>query len=312
MSARETVSVRNAWVSEGNTYPASPKGQDFSIHFSNSSEFMDYVEANPAKGSRSGSLDRGGNDWVDSKSFKEALKWGRDGNPKLTAKVLAARESMRIGLIPEEFTMIEELLPSGSVPDISTYLAGEECHMINYNSCQDTPIIKIAFSACFMAGINDETVHNYGAALMNLIDEIESTGAATVQLTTYGTLFNRFRGFKNKKMGSIFWSCEIKRAGEDMNEHEVAMFTSSSSHFRRFGFRLIETYPNREASEAQCSNSYGMKKENSKINHDDFLDEFDVIIPNIEHNESSENIREELHSRFLESEAVSALLRAGE
>ena len=129
--------------------------------------------------------EKGSSGWCDTTSYEEAIKFANEGNPKLTAKVVAQRENMKIGLTSDTSTLTNELLPSGALPNIPIYLTGEACHMENFNVSEDKPIIRIAFCGAFNCSVKDKTIYSYGAALMNIIDEIESADIATVELTVF-------------------------------------------------------------------------------------------------------------------------------
>lgn len=298
---KEKIMIRDAWVGGGNVFPAPKNCKNMSLHFSSARAFVDYCEnTKPNKGCKVSSNRKGNSSWCDAATYKEAIRQANEGNPKLTASIVAKREEMRIGLLAEQATFKDELLPSGAVPDVPMYLTGEACHMQNFDIEEDKPIIKIAFAGSFNCNIRDETVYNYGAALMNVIDEIESAGIATVQLSVfYASQYDNGRNLT---------TFPVKIAGEEMIEDDVAFFVASASSFRRLGFRTIESLPNKAMSVSETHSGYGRCTPITNIDFDDWADDFDVLIDLITENKSPSQIREQLIESFRASQSVSSLI----
>lgn len=302
---RETIMVRDAWVGDGNTYPASKSTSVQSLHFSSARAYVEYCETTkPHQGCGNSSKRKGSSGWCDTTSYEEAIKFANEGNPKLTAKVVAQRENMKIGLTSDTSTLTNELLPSGALPNIPIYLTGEACHMENFNVSEDKPIIRIAFCGAFNCSVKDKTIYSYGAALMNIIDEIESADIATVELTVFLAM--------SQEGTPTLVTVPVKMAGEEMILDDMSFFIASASNFRRLGFRIIESQANHKSARRSTDSGYGRVKHTEHIEHDDFLDSFDVVIEEIDSNPSASEIRNILFRRFRSSPHIKELLRSGE
>lgn len=302
---KRTVTVRNQWVSAGNTFPAKPNSTRYSIHFSSAQEFVDYCERTDPwpNGGKSSRKSRESGDWCDSRNWGEAIEYARNGNRKLSDKIIEQCKKMKVDLIADSTTMVDELLTAGALPDVPVYLAGEECHMRNFDSSMDKDIVLIAFPYGYIAEVKSETAYNYGAAMVNIIDEIESTGAATVELTMY---------FANKmdKGCTTLLTFPLKKAGSELNIDEIGSFIASSGNFRRLGFRSIESVPNQKASEATTGWGYGRTASKSSIDFDDFFDEYDVVIPEINKNKGPEEIKSSLYRSMMKSATIKKIVES--
>ena len=304
------ISVRNKWTSgeklggdivSTNDYPPKMGASHYSIHFSSMPEYIEYLKTTQPIGVHQSSVDHGGGEigdsWVDTKTYNDAVNYAEVGSIEHREKYTALVQKLETKLGESEtFTKRIEYGMAGAYPDVARYVAGEPCHMVIPFGQRDKPVIKIGVPINAMCSINGQTLFNYGAALLCIIDYIEQSGSATVELTAVGG--NRCRST------SVSWvtSYPLKRAGEVLSIDAMAFQFCSSSALRRLSFRLTESLPDKAIADRICSYGQPMATTTDTLSQFDNVGlTMDVMLPIVKHNMNLMDCWNDIKNRLADS-----------
>lgn len=176
-----------------------------------------------------GSEGRGSRSWYGCRSWEEALDYAAKGHPSARAAVDSV--TVKVTSAPEP---LWDVAPVGAFPCIPAYAAGVPEDMFVQSEDApptSTPIVKIAVNMAASAGIDADHIVNRGAAIVTLIDRIQSTGRR-VELIAFQHCYSG----DNK----YIWSVTVKRPEEPVNIDRIGLAFATPIMLRRFFFRVME------------------------------------------------------------------------
>jgi hypothetical protein len=288
-----TITVSNAWVSQGNCYPAEVEGKYMAIHFNSLQGYIEHIKdkTNFTANNRSSQKKEKG-DWVDTKSFEQAVDFCENGSEEHTKAFKKAAKDYGIEAITSnEFLQVDEYDLLGEIPDMDLYFSGEQDYMVTHSSEETVPVIRIAVGISMAARITTKTMLNRGVALLGLIDQLETTGAASVELVIFAATACH--------AGLFCSSYPLKSAGEPLHISDLAFFLCSSSALRRLDFKVTETLPFQKFYSVTDEGYGQVASVNILKEYDDFLDGFDIVLSsncNMTADHAREYIMEEARS----------------
>ena len=192
-------------------------------------EFIHDLRTRPINWSDDGSEARGNADWAGSNSWAEALDYAVKGHPVARAAVDSV--AVKVTSAPEP---LWDVAPVGAFPCIPAYAAGVPEDMFIQSETAPTsatPIVRIAVNMSASAMIDADYIVNRGAAIVTLIDRIQSTGRR-VELVA----FQHCTSDKTK----YAWSVTVKRPEEPVNIDRIGLAFATPIMLRRFFFRVME------------------------------------------------------------------------
>jgi len=171
-----------------------------------------------------------GYSWDLGTSWEDTLKLARTG---WIAGVLDT--SNRLAMRPPHLTNDPKWRydVAGELPDIGRYLAGDPAHMMRHGHPKGhRPVITLAIGANGTAGVSADQLRNYGAAMVAVIDQLESTGR---RVEAYATFISNHGS--NERI-CPYW--RVKAAEDALDLSSLAFSLSHPASFRRLGFALYE------------------------------------------------------------------------
>lgn len=176
-------------------------------------------------------------EWSGSRDWSEAMKFAIAGHPAARAAIGAV--AIKVTSAPEP---LWDVAPVGAFPCIPAYAAGVPEDMFTQSEDAPpvrSPIVRIAVNMSASASVSAQHIVHRGAALVGLIDQIQSTGRR-VELIAIK------HGQKN---GDQFvWSVTIKRPEEHVDMDRIGLAFATPIMLRRFFFRVMEFTVPREVS----------------------------------------------------------------
>lgn len=249
--------------------------KDIDLKFQNLQEVYEYIRRASQYGSNlASSSEKASKFWDDNLGWNESFSILANGgyHPK-SAKALKMqtykfREAARLGL---DNTL--DLSVSGFTPIVPEFLAGSPTNMLDETDLgfgiAQRPIIKIGIVISILCNIEASTLLNRGAAIISLIDYLESVGKrCEVYLLA-------------KDVESIYMDCTvnteicIKKASDLWAPNMQAWAITHPAFFRRIVFRILESIKEFEPS---LNNNYGFTS--SDFNKSDW----DVLFPEVSTN----------------------------
>lgn len=170
--------------------------------------------------------------WFGSRDMDHARQLAREGWPEGRDKALALAEPLlahkAIGRAPGAYLDV-----AGAYPVCALAAAGDPMNMLNPEPVEDQnkPIISLAINNTYSAAISAAHVMNTGAALLAVVDALESAGARI-------ELWMCRCGRQNDAMVSNL--LKLKGAGETLDRDRLAFLIAHPSSQRRLGFAMDE------------------------------------------------------------------------
>lgn len=211
------------------------------LKFNSLSELAHYIDTHPqVVGTNSSELNPSRMDWDYNMSFKEAdriLRSGgywKEGHKNLQRAVFEFEQAMNMGLGPST-----ELDVAGFAPDVSEFLKGSPTCMVNESDdglvTAQRPIVKVGINTAIMCNVDAEYPLNRGAAIITLIDYLESMGQrceiwSLMRLSTH-----------HKDEPPLYVDTLIKPAHLPWDPGSFAFSLIHPAWFRRIMFRVIES-----------------------------------------------------------------------
>lgn len=171
--------------------------------------------------------------WSGSESLKEAIYHARHGWDK---------GLVRMNTIVDEFhrqtrwtaEKATDMDVAGSHPDVPMFLSGDPANMINTGDVgrKVKPLIHIIVNRSASCGCSENSIFNFGAAMMVCIDQIEAAGIR-VEL--------EFVIPSDEQPETILW-CTVKKAQEIMEKNRIAFAMAHPSLLRRLVFSIYEQW----------------------------------------------------------------------
>ena len=162
--------------------------------------------------------------------YAGALKLARDGWEEGVRNLHALS-----ALVPNQTLVTREYSMAGDFPDVPRYLAGDPFNMVKRGKERaPKPTITIAVNTRISCAIDSQQAANFGAALVALVDRLESRGTRVELLGLLSTNVTRRR---------MCLSWTIKRAEDHLDLSAVAFSYAHPAMFRRLGFAAMERMP---------------------------------------------------------------------
>lgn len=121
---------------------------------------------------------------------------------------------------------------AGERADVPRYLSGDPLHMVTRGKVRKPkPAITIAVNVRANSGVGGREMANFGAAVVALIDRMESRGLRVELLGLYGD---------DGRSHRHCYSWTIKRAEDALDLSAVAFSLAHPGMFRRIGFAIAE------------------------------------------------------------------------
>lgn len=186
--------------------------------------------------------------WANGLSYKQAKEIVQNGGywqegTKLLNKINAEYEqAMNLGRGPAI-----ELMPAGFAPDVAEYLSGSPTCMFNQTDdglgVASKPIVKVGVNVSMTSWVSGEYAMNRGAAIMSLIDLLESNGQRCELWSLNRTRSSLGVLDPDTKLEKMCHDVLIKPAHRIWDPATVAFMMCHPASLRRIGFRLMEVEP---------------------------------------------------------------------
>ena len=169
-------------------------------------------------------------DWDDSVGYDGALRLARDGWEQGVRNLSALAAA-----VPNDIVVSRAYSVAGEMPDVPRYLAGDPYNMVHRRrAATPKPAMRIVINAVASAGVTAAEFMNYGAAMVALVDRLESR-RVRVELTACFTISLR------NNTANIYWT--VKRAEDQLDLSAVAFSLGHPAMLRRLGFAAMERLP---------------------------------------------------------------------
>lgn len=205
--------------------------------------------------------------WDLGHGYDGALQRARDGWEEGVRNIDAL-----VTAVPLESHVTLGYSVAGDFPDVPRAVAGDPFNMVRRGRDR-TPkaIITIAVNIRISAAISAKSMTNYGAALVALVDRLETRG---VRVELLGLCATNRHDHIDWNRWAISWT--IKHAEDPLDLSAVAFSLAHPGMFRRLGFAVMERSP-------KMDYGYGI---DGGISADDFLDIPDqaLLIKGVDHN----------------------------
>lgn len=216
-------------------------GAHWRIQFESLSEMVTWIRDTPRAWRQSSSVSSGrGRDWDLGAGYEGALKLAQEGWEEGIKNIAALAM-----VVPNNTITTKEYSVAGDFPDVPRYLAGDPFNMVKRGKQRvPKPAITIVVNTVASAAVNARDMANYGAAIVALVDRLESRGIRVELLgcVCYDSL--------QRGKATIAWT--IKRAEDHLDLASVAFSLAHPACFRRLSFGVVE----RSARELETM-SYG-------------------------------------------------------
>lgn len=191
--------------------------------------------------------------WTKTRTFEDAIKLASDGW-KEGAGLVKKIVDDKIHAIGKSYTFVPKYDTSGDSVDMSRFMAGEPENMIEWEFTETAghKVVDIYCGVCASAAYSAESLINYGAARLSVVDYLESIGVR-VNLYAYWA-FGDMLDSHVKKIVII----KIKNADESLNMATTSFALAHPSFLRRILFRVAEILP------GMVMYCYGLPKEFEK------------------------------------------------
>lgn len=201
------------------------------IQFENLDDVQSWIKATPRRwGVTSSERPSYGQSWDLGCEFDQAMEFARTGWIDGVVDI-----SGRLAMRPPHLTNDPKWRydVAGELPDIGRFLAGDPAHMMRHGHPKGhRPVITLATGANGSAGVTASQLRNYGAAMVAIIDQLESTGR---RVEAYATFVSSKFG-----QGRLAPVWRVKAAEDVVDLSALAFSLSHPAAFRRLGFAIYE------------------------------------------------------------------------
>lgn len=205
-------------------------------------------------------------------NMAEALDYARKGWPEGLKTMQTARASMPR---PNARGAARDYDVAGMYPDAARAAAGDPCSMVTptEGELKGQSIISLVIQCGYNCHVDAASVIHQAAAICSLVDALEASGSARIELTGYhGTRCNR----GDSESHSLHALVTLKAAHDPLDLARLAGALHPSSH-RRLFFRMIEAHDTKGWATSVHKN-YGMSSNPSSII--DHMPPQSLILPN--------------------------------
>lgn len=198
------------------------------LQFSSTHELLDFIENEEPNWTVQSSKKQGaGSSWDLGVSFNKAMELLRYGWEEGVKKASALAQP-----IPNHTRWTEKFDYAGEIPDVGRYLAGDPMHMRRRGaSRKPKPAMTLAISIGANCNVHSTSMANYGAAMLALIDRLESKGVRVELYVLWATEGNK---------GRTSISVNLKRAQDVLDISAIAFGVAHPAMLRRIMFACIE------------------------------------------------------------------------
>ena len=169
--------------------------------------------------------------WDLSAGYEGALKLASEGWEEGVGKVSALIQSLPTGQRAERTYAI-----AGDYPDVARAVAGDMMNMVRRgNAHKPRQTMSICVNVCCSAGTSATRMANFAAALVSIIDRLETRGVR-VELIGLAVAIER-----DQRRGCVVWT--IKQAGDPVDLSAIAFGLGHPAMFRRLVFGAWERMP---------------------------------------------------------------------
>lgn len=183
----------------------------------------------PLWGAGYGSDSTGDPEWSGSHDWPEAMQFAIAGHPAARAAIGAV--AVKVTSAPEP---LWDVAPVGAFPCIPAYAAGVPEDMFTQSEDAPpvrSPIVRIAVNMSASASVSAKHIVNRGAAIVALIDRIQSTGRRVELIAIkHGQSLNH----------QFVWAVTVKRPEEQVDMDRIGLAFATPIMLRRFFFRVME------------------------------------------------------------------------
>lgn len=194
-------------------------------------EFLTAATLPTTVGECSGSI-RGTRSFTGTDSFEQAVGLAMNGWADGLAQMDAEFRRLQAAL-PCGDDVIPRFTEAGDEVDVGLFLDGDPENMIEYTMAPARkPVVKIVVSVTFSGGIPTESIFRRGAAVMLVVDGLESAGVRVEVVVDFTT---------NSRAGITRRTIMVKAADDAMDRDRLVFAICHPSMLRRLCFRLNET-----------------------------------------------------------------------
>jgi hypothetical protein len=199
--------------------------------FSSLMELEAWLRVTPRQWGQHTSLnERPTRDWDLGVGYGGALKLASEGWEEGVRNLHALS-----ALVPNQTIATREYSMAGDYPDVPRYISGDPFNMIKRGKQRaPKPSMTIAVNTRISCAITRQQSANFGAAMVALVDRLESRGVRVELLGLLATNVTRRR---------MCLSWTIKRAEDHLDLSAVAFSYAHPAMFRRLGFAAMERMP---------------------------------------------------------------------
>jgi len=207
------------------------------FRFESLGALLQHVKTAPQNWTDRSSQREGDSGWSGSKTFEDALDLAAHGWPegraKMGAAVAAANASTAFASCPAL-----SLDVAGAYPLPHLAAAGDVFCMVTPApiSERSRPVLRLCVAGAVSAMVNATDIVNYGAALLTIVDALESADYR-VELT----IVSAIRSMGGDQEASF--TVTVKQAQDVLDLDRLAFVLASPAMWRRLGFAVIETMP---------------------------------------------------------------------
>lgn len=176
-------------------------------------------------------------DWTGTRTLGDAVQlaavgWAAGAHriASMTADMPAARARGRTASYRHDV--------AGELPDVARYMSGAPDYMrrkMNHSGNKRQKIVTVAVNPSMRGNVNAECRVNQGAAIVALVDSLESAGHR-VQV-----VLDRVQTAQTS--GIVRMACELKAASEPVDVDRLAFWIAHPSALRRVFFAAAERLP---------------------------------------------------------------------
>lgn len=244
-------------------------GKRWRVQFDNLSELTRWLASTPRTWDDKSSEQTGGaygRDWDLGAGYSGALRMASEGWEEGVKNLYALAAT-----VPNITVTTRGFSVAGDFPDVGRAVAGNPFSMVTRRrENAPKPALTIAVNIRTSAAVKAQEMANFGAAMVALVDRLESRG---VRVELIGLVATNPVG---RNRWAISWT--VKRAEDPLDLSAVAFSLAHPAMWRRLGFACMERSPR-----SMYTPGYGY---DGGIHKDDFMDlpEGALLIQGVDHN----------------------------
>ena len=236
------MTVKAIKIKAARTAYSKRKTQNYLADFREWDSFESYLDdvenvpASPEWGALSST--EGNASFSNTDSFDDALKLAWEGWAEGLNMMSESVEELRPYTAALTKTPDWEFAPAGALPNVAAYCAGDPCSMMTptVSFAGGKPIVRFLVNITASAFVSAETMMRRGAAILSVIEYLESGGMSCELVMVEA-------GREERGIESGSWSeyrIMLKHAGAHLDMDRVAFALAHPSMLRRLLFRTIE------------------------------------------------------------------------